>query len=94
MFGTVNLANNQRLLSSWILEENLLLLCSQTSVILTALQMLPFVSTKCVSHPSSKTFLSAAGEEYFRNPQLVKLREQLTLEYQILLIHLQLNPNP
>lgn len=82
MFGTVNLANYQRLLSLQVVEENLLLLCSQTGVILTALQMftlLTIVSTdKCVSHPSSKTFFSAAGEEHFRNPQLVKLRE-LTL---------------
>lgn len=44
--------------------------------------MLTVASTdKCVSHPLSKTFLLAAGEEHFRNPQLVKLREQLTLGY-------------
>ena len=44
--------------------------------------MLTVVSTdKGVSHPLSKTFLLAAREEHFRNPQLVKLREQLTLGY-------------
>nr|XP_034380471.1 DNA damage-inducible transcript 4 protein-like [Arvicanthis niloticus] len=74
--GAVNSVNQMWLVRPWVLEENILLLLSQTSKIPKHLPNTYPTHSKCNSHPH-QTFLSTADGDHDRKPQVLTVQRTI-----------------